>query len=83
MDDSDDRRARQDATELAHSMVLRELVMRLIPEGERAARRDLLCDAVESIYADKGVTQHAHLPLQMALERIEAIFAPPWPEQKK
>lgn len=70
---------RQAANDLAHSMVLREVIMRLFPDdAERFARRDLLCDAIERLYGDDKITlaDHAHPRLQMAIATIEGIFGP-------
>lgn len=76
-------RARLIGGAYAHTITLRFLVTNLLKDdaGRRAARTQV-CEAIESLYGETGLTGHGHLVLQAALEEAEALFqgAPPLPE---
>jgi hypothetical protein len=60
---------------LAHSMALRALVVRTLPNAaDRRTTRDVLCNALENLYGDKDITTSAHDVLQRAIHEIEGIF---------
>jgi hypothetical protein len=85
MEDADQSRLdRADGSQLAFSLVLRDLVVASFPDNaERIARRDLICAAIEAIYEDASVMRHAHAPFQIALAAIEEIYAPLLPDQPR
>ena len=73
----DQRRARQDGTQLAFSTVLRELVRSQFPNEQiRQGRREKIRRGMEAAHAADHVHPHARDALQAAMAAIDSIFSP-------
>lgn len=72
----DQRRARQDGTQLAFSATLRELVRGQFPNDQiRAGRRDRIKGGLERARAAESTDAHAQAAFQAAIAAIDSIFA--------
>jgi hypothetical protein len=78
-----DRAAREKIDKLASDTALMLSVRTIaftLPREQRIAIREKICDAIESLYGDKGLNpQRGHLALQRTLHAVEELFpsAPP------
>ena len=79
MDDEteDQRRARQDGTQLAFSTVLRELVRSQYPNEQiRQGRREKIRRGMEAAHGAADTEPHAREALLAAMAAIDSIYAP-------
>lgn len=73
----DQRRARQDGTQLAFSTVLRELVRSQFPNEQiRQGRREKILRGMEAARSAEDVEPEVRDALQAAITAINSIFAP-------
>ncbi len=71
------RRARQDGTQLAFSTVLRELVRCQFPNEQiRQGRREKIRRGMEAARGAEDVEPHVRDALQAAITAIDSMFAP-------
>lgn len=81
MDDRD--RARLIGGAYAHTVILRRLVTRAYPTDDvRRAQRKIVCDALETMFEEEGLTDHGSLVLHSALDEVEAIFSTAQPPRE-
>lgn len=72
----DQRRARQDGTQLAFAAILRELVRSQFPNEQiRAGRRDKIRLGLERARDAEGLDAQSHAALQAGIAAINSIFA--------